>query len=250
MPKDTTKPKVPPFLLSLTLLPNILLFHSARPPKRPKRPPPATQSPKRTQRPPSVPFPPTCSSARTGVRESRPKTPMLALVKSASCSVPSGKICQMPRKRSRLLLLLLSLSNHVHPLPLKPYIDAAAADKARAEKDKAAYDASSRCFHSSWFNLLISSLFRNRVRRAQVQMKRKMKSDTLSLSLSLFPSLSLSLPPVSLCLYLALHVAPCFMHHHPPLPSWCTPLLMACSLPIILFFFVTECFCSLLTVGV
>ena len=151
-----------------------------------------------------------------------------------------------------LVFFLLSLSNHVHPLPLKPYIDAAAADKARAEKDKAAYDASSRCFHSSWFNLLISSLFRNRVRRAQVQMKRKMKSDTLSLSLSLslFPSLSLSLPPVSLCLYLVLHVAPCFMHHHPPLPSWCTPLLMACSLPIILFFFVTECFCSLLTVGV
>lgn len=139
MPKDTTKPKVPSALslCPLSLSPSHS-SPSARQQKRPKRPPPAPQSPKRTQRPPSVPSPPTCSSARTGARESRPRIPTLASAKSASCSVQNGKKCQTKRKRS---FSLSSPAIHAHPLPSKPYIDAAAADKARAEKDKAAYDA-------------------------------------------------------------------------------------------------------------
>ena len=76
------------------------LIYSARPPSVRKNPhPPVPPRAKKTQRLRNVPSPPTCSSLKTGVSASRPKTHPPALARWESSSAQSGRSSTTKRKK-------------------------------------------------------------------------------------------------------------------------------------------------------
>lgn len=85
-------------LMSLTPPLTHLASHSVKPPKRPKRRLVQLKQ-RRTKTLPNERSPHICSSPRTGGRGSRPRTPMRALVRWASCWEPSGRSWMRMRRR-------------------------------------------------------------------------------------------------------------------------------------------------------
>jgi len=185
MPKDTTKPKVSS--ISLHLSPSLSHYSPQRKAaekaeKAPTRNSKSKKDPKAPKRALSA-YMFFSQDWRERIKAENPDAGFGEVGK-----LLGAKWKEMSDEEKKVSFLSLLRHNRPHPLPFKPYIDAAAADKARAEKDKAAYDVSPRFFCFS--SMTYPRAFRNRARRAQVQKKTKTKSDMLSIYPSRSPSLS------------------------------------------------------------
>jgi len=143
MPKDTTKPKVSS--ISLHLSPSLSHYSPQRKAaekaeKAPTRNSKSKKDPKAPKRALSA-YMFFSQDWRERIKAENPDAGFGEVGK-----LLGAKWKEMSDEETKVSFLSLLRDNRAHPLPFKPYIDAAAADKARAEKDKAAYDVSPRFF--------------------------------------------------------------------------------------------------------